>query len=251
MNEFLEKLRTTLTGIDGVDFSQIENDFNATVSSFNLEKEKLNNKNKEILGEKKKLQDELTKLNEKVSGFDEEEFKRLKELEDDYTNNKKPELDNIKAKLEQSYNAKLLTKQGEFDTLKGKYDELTKKNLNSEIDSKLAKEFASARVLPQHQQILTVYFRNLIKAEDDGYGGYDMTINDNGTPMPIEDYFVYWKTLESSKPYISAEISNGSGATGARNPVSKLKWSEMNLTQKTELYRKNPGEYKRLKEQNN
>lgn len=244
MNEFLEKLKGLLEGVDGVNFPEIETELKNLVG----DKEGLLNKNKQLLAEKKKLQEEKKTLEEQVAGFDMEEFERLKQFEIDQAGKKDIDVEALKAKLEQQYNVKINAKQKEMDALADKYNKLSKKHEGMIIDDGLQKEFARGRkVVDQYQQVLKVFFKQKAKIETDDEGNYSIVISDNGADMPIKDYFDYWKNTEEAKSYLEAEQSTGGGSTGSKNFKVTKKWSEMTLAEKTALYQQNPQEYLRLK----
>jgi len=254
MEKFLNDLRELLKGVDNVDMTAIETQLKSLVDS-NEEKAKLINKNKDLITEKRTLQNKVKELEKEIDGFDSDELERLKTFEIETLSNsdanKKVDIEDIKAKIEVKWKNLLATKEKELEELKGNLTG-TKKNLNNLlINQEIDKQFSTGKkVLDVHRTILRAHFKSKAKVEFDGDDSV-VVIDDNGQELPIADYFEYWKGLEESKPYLEAEQSSGGGASGSKGGFTKKKaWKDMTPNDRITLYKENPAEYERMKNDN-
>jgi len=254
MEKFLNDLRELLKGVENVDMTAIETQLKSLVDS-NEEKAKLINKNKDLITEKRTLQNKVKELEKEIEEFDTDELERLKTFEIEQLSNsdanKKVDIEDIKAKIEVKWKNLLATKEKELEELKGNLTG-TKKNLNNLlINQEIDKQFSTGKkVLDVHRTILRAHFKSKAKVEFDGDDSV-VVIDDNGQELPIADYFEYWKGLEESKPYLEAEQSSGGGASGSKGGFTKKKaWKDMTPNDRITLYKENPAEYERMKNDN-
>lgn len=254
MEEFLQKLKDLLKDVENVDMTAIETQLKNLVGSDD-EKQKLINKNKELIGEKRTLQNKVKSLEATIDEIDIDEVERLKQFEIDTLSNsdanKKVDIEDIKAKMEVKWKTMLASKDKELEelkeNLKGTKDNLQNMLINQEID----KQFTTGKkVLDIHRNILRAHFKSKARVEFDGDDNV-VIIEEDGQEMPIGDYFDYWKAKEESKPYLEAEISSGGGASGSKGGFKvKKPWKEMSPKERTILFKENPAEYERLKNDN-
>lgn len=254
MEEFLSKLRDLLKDVENADMNAIETQLKNLVGSDD-EKQKLINKNKDLISEKRVLQNKIKELEKEIDEFDTDELERLKAFEIEALSNpdanKKVDIEDIKAKIEVKWKNLLANKEKELEELKSNLTG-TKKNLNNLlITQEIDKQFSTGKkVLDVHRTILRAHFKSKAKVEFDGDDSV-VVIEDNGQELPIADYFEYWKGLEESKPYLEAEQSSGGGASGSKGGFTKKKaWKDMTPNDRITLYKENPAEYERMKNEN-
>lgn len=241
MNEFLEKLRSLLVGVDGVDMGAIEAELNALVGNEG-EKQALLNKNQQLITEKRGLQNKIKELELQIAGFDTEEFERLKEeeaarLADPDNKGNKVDIEAIKAKVEQKWKVQLEARQKELDELKGQAERKESAIQDMLIEAEIDKQFVTGKkVLDAHRGLLRDAFRSKAYVEVDGDDRV-IYMKDKGQDMPIADYFEYWKNLSDSKVYLEGDVPAGGGASGSKGGFKKPKpYKEMSPKERVQYY---------------
>jgi hypothetical protein len=82
----------------------------------------------------------------------------------------------------------------------------------------------------------------------------DVEIDDDGNAVtkdgrPLQDALKEWADSEEGQHFIAAPSSGGGGAAGGRGSAKGKKFSEMTEQEHRELYRRDPAEYRRLRDQ--
>lgn len=82
----------------------------------------------------------------------------------------------------------------------------------------------------------------------------DVEIDDDGNAVtkdgrPLQDALKEWADSEEGQHFIAAPSSGGGGAAGGRGSAKGKKWSEMGEQELRDLYRRDPAEYRRLRDQ--
>lgn len=252
MEEFLRKLEDLLKDVEGVDMESIKTELQSLVDD-KTEKQTLLRKNKQLLTEKRKLEGQLTELEEQVSGFDTDEFERLKGLEEEYLSKggeQKVDLDGIKSKIELKWKNQIGLKEKEIESLKETLGNTNSKLEDMLIEQKLEENFNKGRkVLDSHREILKEYFKSKVKVETDEDDRTVYVRDATGGELPIEDFFEFWKGTPEAKQYLEADYTSGGGAQGSKGSFKthKKAWKDMSISERVALFQENPAEYERLK----
>jgi len=255
MDEFLSILKTTLEGIEGIDFNAIETQARAVTASYDAEKTRINKKNTELLGDLKKAKEKAKTAEEELSKIDVEEYNKLKEEEEDRILNGdnasgkvKINLDEIKSKYDKKYQLIITKKDEEIKNLSGKLKDKDSVINSTLIENEISKQMASGQipVRDEFKQMLIENFRNKCFVEDDGTEKV-VYIKDKTGDTPIATFFDYWNNSEEAKIYLKAEDTSGAGIKGNKGFKKTKSFGEMTNDEKVQLYNNNRAEYERLK----
>lgn len=118
--------------------------------------------------------------------------------------------------------------------------------IDGAFESELRKAGYSDLVIPNILPALRS--RSGAKVEkNDETGEYEAIVNDGGT---IDEWVGVWKESDDGKALLPGGLNSGGGGHGGGGGGGSTKsWSEMSMSDKTELYKKNPELYRKLKEQ--
>jgi len=253
MEEFLQNLKETLKDVDGIDLEAIEASANKVKSDFELEKEKINNKNKELLGELKKVKKRAKDAEEKLGEVDLEEYEKLKSDEEsrlmsgDAEEGPKVNIEDIKAKIERKYQTIISKKDMEMKTLSERNKQLDEKINSTLIENEVSKYLTSGeKIRDEFKPMLTDYFKSKCFVEDNG-DEKEIYIKDSTGDTPINTFFDFWSNSEEAKAYLKAEDTSGAGTIGSKKFTKTKSFSEMTPSEKVALYKSNPAEYERKK----
>lgn len=255
MEELLSFLKEKLNEVEGIDLVAIEAEIKKVVDLHEDEKQRLLNKNRELLKDITTAKNKTKTAEEKLEAIDVEEYERLKEEEENRVLNggessggAKVNIDDIKSKIEKKYNAMLLKKDEEIKTLS---ESVKKKDdaINSTlIENTISKQLASGlNIRDEFKPMLMDYFKAKTFVEDDGFEKNIYIKDNNGSDTPVKTFFEYWGNSDEAKVYLRAEETSGAGTSGSNKFTKKKAFSEMNPSERVELYRKSPAEYERLK----
>lgn len=252
MEEFLSRLEETLNGVEGIDLTAIKEEANKINREFNDEKTRLVNKNQELLSDLKKAKKAKDEAKNKLEEIDIDEYNRLKEEEENRILNgdkgsANVNIDDIKDKLERKYKAIIDKKDGEIKTLSESVKQKDNVINSTLIENEISKQLASGlKIRDEFKPMLTDYFKSKSFVEDDGE---DKTIfiKDKTGDTPISTFFEYWGNSEEAKSYLKAEETSGAGTSGSKKFTKTKSFSEMTPAEKVALFKNNPTEYARLK----
>lgn len=178
--------------------------------------EKLLEKNRELIAEKRKLK-----------GSDGADAQKLFDLE-----NENQELKQNLERLQRTSQLELQKAISERDALLSNHNKLLKTNgLTSALDA--------VKVRPELRKAVLAMFDSQIEIKD----GELLTGG-----KPLHDAVKEWASSDEGKHYIAAPANNGGGANGSgSNSAPTKKFAEMNLDERTQLFKTDPAAYAQLK----
>lgn len=253
MEEFLQSLKETLKDVEGIDLEAIETSANKVKTDFELEKEKINKKNRELLGDLRNAKQKTKDAEAGLADIDLEEYEKLKTAEEsrllngDSNDGPQINIKDIEAKVERKYQAIISKKDLEMATLSERNKKLDTKINSTLIENEVSKYLTSGeKIRDEFKPMLTDYFKSKCFVEEDG-DDKSIYIKDSTGDTPINTFFDFWGNSEEAKAYLKAEDTSGAGTSGSKKFTKTKAFSEMTPSEKVEMFKSNPSEYNRKK----
>lgn len=259
LERFFKQLKEAFKDVEDANWEELETGYKAAVTEHT---NKLVVKKDELLKEKKTLQADFKEFKEKFEDVDLDDIAEMREKLEEYTLNggKNPDAVKMKEEFELLKKKQEVLWQKEIDKVKGELgaekEEKSKLSVKFDsvlVDNELEKQFNDCNVAEQHRSILKQAFRGRATVELDELDNRIVHIKDeDGQVLPSKEFFKFWAESETSKPYVKAPVNTGGGDQGSskfRGGATKA-YKDLDLTERTNLYKENPDLYRKLRDQN-
>jgi hypothetical protein len=148
----------------------------------------------------------------------------------------------VQAKIEEARQREAKRWEKQVNDLKQQVEDATSRNRNLTVKQALKDGFDSINVSPKLRGMAEKAWRMDVEIDDDGNA-----VTKDG--RPLQDALKEWADSEEGQHFIAAPSSGGGGAAGGRGSAKGKKFSEMTEQEHRELYRRDPAEYRRLRDQ--
>lgn len=150
------------------------------------------------------------------------------------------ELEQTQAKLaDATKSLKLAT--GEAEKHKAAFEKESQFSHKLLVENGLTDALLKVNVKPELSKAAKAMFASQVKLEIEGESRV-AKIGDKA----LADFISEWSKSDEGKVFISAPANQGGGANGGGGGGSTKKWSEMNLDERSAIYRSNPEQAKQL-----
>lgn len=168
------------------------------------------------------------------------DVEKVKQIENSF----KLQIDGIKAE----HTALLKSKEVTVDELTQKNQELESQINKSLCDAELSAALDEINVSPKMKVVVQGFLeKDLYIDEVDGVRKVKIKVQD--TPFEVATGIGVWAKTDLAKQFISAPSNQGGGAGGSGNgnPLAGMKYNDMTLAQKNQLYKEDKPTWERLK----
>lgn len=225
----MDKLKELLQKIlgDKVDESLLDEVSGGIAELVETEVEGLKKKRDELLAKNKDLRQKATS----APDLDGEEVEEMRRRLDEYEKSEQ-ERQNEQDKKAQNFDAILERERGklqkQLDELAENNSRLSEQRNSILVENALSKNFSSVGVDDLYRPDLMDAFRTKASVKDaDGELGVVIRSED-GTPLPVDEFFKDWSESDRAKAYIT-DRATGGGANGSSGPRSTNTYTRQDL----------------------
>lgn len=169
------------------------------------------------------------------------DIKKLNDEKDD-SHRKSGDVESLEASWQKKYSEREGDLQSKLDTVQSALQGQMVDNVARQMATKLAGD--NADIIMPH-----IHNRLSVELDDDGHAKTRvLDAEGKASSYTTEELEKEFFTSERFAPIVVGSKAKGGGATGARGGDHKRKFSEMSSAEKVALKRKNPDEYRRLRD---